>query len=186
MSRGGEFTVKTLTSFDAAIHVKPSDVTEVVDRNGLKQTNFALPRTKSAPQGESVYWAEQNGPTDPKCAFQNHLSINSPLPNEALFSYRHGNIRRPLTKPAFRKRLTQVFKAAGVEFIHVHGIRIGSTLEYLLRGIPLDVMKAKGRWASDAFTIYLRRHAQIMAPYMQAEPQLHANVLRIMMPRIHR
>jgi hypothetical protein len=48
----------------------------------------------------------------------------------------------------------------------------------------MDVMKAKGRWASEAFTIDLRRHAQKLAPYMQAEPQLHANVLRIMMPRV--
>jgi hypothetical protein len=183
-SRGGEFTVKTLTSFDPTIHVKPSDVGEVSDRNGLKQTNFALPRTKSAPHGESVYWAEQAGPIDPKSAFHNHLSINSPSPNQALFSYLHGTSRRPLTKTAFKKCLTAVFKAADIDFIHVHGIRIGSTLEYLLRGIPMDVMKAKGRWASDAFTIYLRRHAQILAPYMQAEPQLHANVLRIMMPRV--
>ncbi|KAJ7648789.1 hypothetical protein DFH06DRAFT_1423530, partial [Mycena polygramma] len=179
-----EFTVRTLTSFDPSIHVKPSDVSDVVDRNNLQQTNFALPRTKSAPEGESVYWAEQNGPTDPKSAFRNHLAVNSPPANHALFSYLHGSGRRPLTKSAFRKRIADAFKSADIPFIHVHGIRIGSTLEYLLRGIPMDVMKAKGRWASDAFTIYLRRHAQIMAPYMQAEPQLHANILRILMPRV--
>ncbi|KAJ6596160.1 hypothetical protein DFH09DRAFT_1024018 [Mycena vulgaris] len=183
-ARGGEFTVKTLTSFDPAIHVKPDDVSKVTDRNGLEQTNFALPWTKSAPHGESVYWAKQNGVSDPEAAFANHLSINSPPAGGALFSHLHGTGRRPLTKTAFRRRLTDAFKAAGIQFIHVHGIRIGSTLEYLLRGIPLDVMKAKGRWASDAFSIYLRRHAQIMAPYMQAQPQLHDNVLRIMMPRV--
>ncbi|KAJ6496853.1 hypothetical protein DFH09DRAFT_1252260 [Mycena vulgaris] len=183
-SRGGEFTVKTLTSFDPAVHVKRSNISEVVDRNGLEQTNIFLPRTKSTPQGESVYWAQQNGLTDPKAALANHLSVNAPPLDEALFSHRHGTSRRPLTKSAFKRRLTEAFKAAGIPFIHVHGIRIGSTLEYLLRGIPLDVMKAKGRWASDAFSIYLRRHAQIMAPYMQAEPQLHTNVLRIMMPRV--
>ncbi|KAJ7939663.1 hypothetical protein B0H13DRAFT_2226260 [Mycena leptocephala] len=136
-SRGGEFTVKSLTSFDPAIHVKPSDVSEVSDRNDLEQTNFFLPRTKSAPQGENAYWAEQIGPSDPKSAFANHLAINTPPPNDALFSYFHA------------------FKAAGIDFIHVHGIRIGSTLEYLLREIPLDVVKAKGRWASNAFEIYL-------------------------------
>ncbi|KAJ6521485.1 hypothetical protein DFH09DRAFT_1331197 [Mycena vulgaris] len=157
-SRGGEFTVKTLTSFNPAVH--------------------------SAPQGESVYWAQQNGLTDPRAALANHISVNALSLDEALFSHRHGTSRRPLTKSAFKQRLTKAFKAAGIPFIHVHGIHIGSTLKYLLRGIPLDVMKAKGRWASDAFPIYLRRHAQIMAPYMQAEPQLHTNVLRIMMPRM--
>ncbi|KAJ7508043.1 hypothetical protein B0H11DRAFT_1902353 [Mycena galericulata] len=183
-SRGGEFTVKTLTSFDPSVHVKASDVSDVVDRNYLEQTNFFLPRTKSAPHGESVYWARQNGPSDPKLAFANHLAVNTPPHNHALFSYLHGSGRRPLTKTAFKKRLADAFKSADIAFIHIHGIRIGSTLEYLLRGIPLDVMKAKGRWASDAFSIYLRRHAQIMAPYMQAEPELHANILRIMMPRV--
>ncbi|KAJ6453434.1 hypothetical protein C8R47DRAFT_997724 [Mycena vitilis] len=183
-SRGGEFSVKTLTSFDPAIHVKPSDISEVGDRNHLSQTNFSLPRTKSAPHGESVYWAAQNGLSDPKAALANHLAVNSPLQNGALFSYLHRKGRRPLTKAAFRTRLAAAFKAADVDFIHVHGIRIGSTLEYLLRGVPLDVMKVKGRWASDAFAIYLRRHAEIMAPYMQAVPQLDANILRIMMPRV--
>ena len=67
-----------------------------------------------------------------------------------------------------------------------HGIRIGSTLEYLLRGIPFDVMKVKGRWASDAFLIYLTKHAQILAPYMQAQPQLHAEFIRLTMPRVRR
>lgn len=183
-SRGGEFTVKNLTAFDPVIHVKPSNVSEVTDRNGLRQTNFSLPRTKSAPHGEDVYWAKQNGLADPASAFANHLAINNPPANGALFSYIHGSAHRPLTKTAFKKRLSDAFKAANIEFIHVHGIRIGSTLEYLLRGIPLDVMKAKGRWASDAFSTYLRRHAEIMAPYMQANPELHADVLRIIMPRV--
>jgi hypothetical protein len=52
-----------------------------------------------------------------------------------------------------------------------HGIRIGATLEYLLRGLSLETVKAKGRWQSEAFTIYLRKHAQVMAPYMQADLQ---------------
>jgi hypothetical protein len=37
-------------------------------------------------------------------------------------------------------------------------------------------MKVKGRWASDAFLIYLTKHAQILAPYMQAHPVLHSVV----------
>jgi hypothetical protein len=44
-------------------------------------------------------------------------------------------------------------------------------------------MKIKGRWASDSFERYLRKHAEIMASYMQAQPELHEGVLRIMMPR---
>jgi hypothetical protein len=45
-------------------------------------------------------------------------------------------------------------------------------LEYLLRGVPFDVVKAMGRWSSEAFTIYLWDHATILAPYIQASPVL--------------
>ncbi|KAJ7223915.1 hypothetical protein C8J57DRAFT_955046, partial [Mycena rebaudengoi] len=57
--------------------------------------------------------------------------------------------------------------------IQGHGIRIGASLLYLLRGVPFDVVKTLGRWASDAFLLYLRKHAQIMAPYIQANPGIH-------------
>jgi len=57
---------------------------------------------------------------------------------------------------------------AGHDDVQGHGIRIGVTLEYLPRGIPFDVMKVKGRWASDAFRLYLQKHNQILVPYMQA------------------
>ena len=65
-----------------------------------------------------------------------------------------------------------------------HGIRIRSTLEYLLRGVPFDVMKVKGRWSSDAFTLYLRKHAQILVPYIQAVPAVHDAFVRLTMPPV--
>ncbi|KAJ7243502.1 hypothetical protein C8J57DRAFT_1366042 [Mycena rebaudengoi] len=161
-SRGGEFTLKNLSAFDAAIHVKRSDITTVVDRNGLEQTDFFLPKTKSAPQGEHVHFTKQNGVTDPEAALANHFRVNNPPPNSALFSHRFGGTHRPLTKSTLDRRIKLAFKGAGV---------------------PLDVMKVKGRWASNSFERYLRKHAEIMAPYFQAIPQLHEDVLRIMMPR---
>ncbi|KIK74671.1 hypothetical protein PAXRUDRAFT_174969, partial [Paxillus rubicundulus Ve08.2h10] len=50
--------------------------------------------------------------------------------------------------------------------------------------IPFDVVKVKGRWASDAFLVYLRRHAQILAPYMQAQPVIHKAFLHYTLPPI--
>lgn len=182
-SRAGEFTVKNLQSFNPTLNIARSAVSNITDRNGLEQTNFKLPRTKSSLHGEDTYWARQNGPTDPESALANHFAVNDPPLDGPLFAYRYRNGHRPLTKPAFVTRLTAAFKAANLDWHQVHGIRIGSTLEYLLRGIPLEVMKSKGRWASDAFTLYLRNHAEIMAPYMQADPALHRDVLRIIIPR---
>jgi hypothetical protein len=148
-------------------------------------TNFHLPHTKTSTTGEDVSWAKQNGPSDPEEALRNHMHINDPPPNNALFAYRHKNSHRPLTKTNFLKRLTIATKAAGHKPLQGHGIHIGGTLEYLLRNIPFDVVKVKGRWASDAFLAYLRQHAQILAPYMQATPALHEEFLRYTLPPIH-
>ncbi|KAG2058973.1 hypothetical protein BDR06DRAFT_57300 [Suillus hirtellus] len=65
-----------------------------------------------------------------------------------------------------------------------HGLRIGGTLEYLLRGVPFDVVKAMGRWLSDAFTTYLCDHTIVIAPYIQASPALES-FTHITMPPVH-
>ncbi|CAA7270000.1 unnamed protein product [Cyclocybe aegerita] len=186
-ARVGEFTVKNLTSFDANKHVKPSNVTTTTDQNGFETTEFFIPSTKSEPtNGETVSWSRQNGDTDPETAFHNHIDVNS-LPNGGhLFAYKVGSGYKPLTKHKFIQILTTAARAAGLEPLQGHGIRIGSTLEYLLRGIPFDVMKAKGRWASDAFLVYLRKHAQILAPYMQADPVRQEEFIRLTMPPLRR
>ena len=101
-----------------------------------------------------------------------------------LFAYHHKNGHRPLTKSKFLTELAKAARAAGLEPLQGHGIRIGSTLEYLLRGVPFDVMKVKGCWSSDAFTLYLRKHAQILAPYIQAVPAIHDTFARLTMPAV--
>ncbi|KAG2052170.1 hypothetical protein BDR06DRAFT_990232 [Suillus hirtellus] len=163
-ARVGEFTVPRLNAFDPTAHISLENVTDMRDRQNLATKNFHLPRTKSAPQGEDVHWAKQAGLSDPEEAFLNHLRINEPPPKFALFAYRHkNNTHRPLTKTKFLGRLALATKAAGREPLQGH-------------------VKVKGRWASDAFLVYLRRHAQIMAPYMQATPALHDQFLRYTIP----
>jgi hypothetical protein len=174
VARTGEFTVPSLKKYDPAIHVKRSDIRREEDRHGLKVTVFALPRTKCSLAGEDVYWARQPGPSDPDTLLENHFLINDPPQHAALFSYRHANGLRPLTKHAFMDRLTRAAESMGDSCPQGHGIRIGSTLEFLLRGVPFDVMKSMGRWSSDAFTLYLRKHAVIMAPYMQNHPLMES------------
>ena len=72
--------------------------------------------------------------------------------------------------------MKKALKEAGRPNKHGHSIRIGATLEYLLRGVPFEAMKSMGRWSSDAFSTYLRKHAQILAPYVQANPNLHHRI----------
>ena len=99
--------------------------------------------------------AKQDGLIDPDTALAHHLKVNGPPQEGHLFAYRQKNGHRPLTKSKFLMELAKAVRAARLEPLQGHSIRIGSTLEYLLRGVPFDVMKVKGRWSSDAFTLYL-------------------------------
>jgi len=176
-ARLGEFTVKNLSSFDAETHIKLADVQHnVKDRSGNKVTTFHIPQTKIVPKekgGETVFWAQQDGPADPRAALANHLEVNQPPQVAHLFAYRHNTTYRPLTKAIFLARLKKALRDADRPIKHGHSIRIGATLEYLLRGVPFEAMKSIGRWSSDSFSRYLRKHAQILAPYVQAHPDLH-------------
>ncbi|KDQ16960.1 hypothetical protein BOTBODRAFT_78477, partial [Botryobasidium botryosum FD-172 SS1] len=86
--RVGEFTVPKLKDFDPAIHVKPSNMWTETDSNGFSTTTMFVPHTKSAPQGEDVYWARQEGLSDPVAAWDNHVHVNAPPQEGHLFAYR--------------------------------------------------------------------------------------------------
>ena len=147
-------------------------------------TVLHIPHTKASPQGKDVCWAKQDGPIDPDAALAHHLETNDPPQDGHLFTYRQKNTYRPLTKSKFLAELAKAARTAGLELLQGHGIRIGSTLEYLLRGVPFDIMKVKGRWSGDAFMLYLRKHAQILAPYIQAVPAVHDTFARLTMPAV--
>ncbi|KAH6901711.1 hypothetical protein BKA70DRAFT_1113585, partial [Coprinopsis sp. MPI-PUGE-AT-0042] len=185
-SRLGEFTLRTLKSFNAAIHIMPAHVRAETDREGRKSTIFTLPRSKADVAGEEVSFRSQTGDIDPESALDAHRQLNSPPANGPLFAYLERGKPKPLTKSKFLEVVHQAAISAGLEKLQGHGIRIGSTLEYLLRGVPFDVVKVKGRWASDAFLVYLRKHAQILAPYMQDRPEVHEAFVRIAMPPVRR
>jgi hypothetical protein len=174
IARLGEFTVPTIKgTFDPSKFIARKGVSEAADRNGILVTKFRLPRTKSSPAGEETYWAAQEGPSDPKAALANHLKINPATEDAHLFTWIHpsGN-PRPLSKAEFLKRMSSAASAAGLPSFKGHSLRIGGTLEYLLRGVPFDVVKSMGRWSSESFALYLRQHAMIIAPYIQATPVL--------------
>ena len=75
-------------------------------------------------------------------------------------------------------------EAAGINAPSGHSFRIGGTLEYLLQGMSFEVMKSLGRWSSDAFRLYLREHAKVLAPYVQLTVNLDKHVRDIVIPAV--
>jgi len=185
----GKFTVRRLDSFDSNKSITRKNLSHDQDPGGNKVTVLHIPKTKTSQiEGEDVFWAKQDGLTDPDAALANHLTVNNPLDDHHLFSYlqKKGarSVWQPLTKTKFLERVKKAALAASLDPLQGHGIRIGSILEYLLRGMPFDVMKSKGRWRSDAFLMYLQKHAVIMAPYIQAESAVHEAFVRYTMPPV--
>ncbi|KAG2127906.1 uncharacterized protein EDB93DRAFT_1256828 [Suillus bovinus] len=172
LTRLGEFTSHSLTSFNSALHVKPSDICFDEDCHGLKVTVLHLPQTKMSTMGEDVYFAPQSGDVDPHHALSNHLFVNTPSPSAALFSWHHQKGLCPLTHSAFLNCLDRAATQLGMESLTRHRLHIGGTLEYLLRRVPFETVKSIGRWKGDAFVGYLHQHAIIMAPYLQESPVL--------------
>jgi hypothetical protein len=82
----------------------------------------------------------------------------------------------------FTKHVSSAATAAGLPSFKGYSRRIEGTVQYLLRGIPFDVIKSMGSWSSESFIIYLRQHAMILAPYMQATPVLEPFTRYTMLP----
>ena len=168
----GEFTLTMFNAFDPMWHVKPSNMSNRTDQNDLEVTVFHLPKTKYAPEVEEVFWLCQDGVMDPKAALNNHLLTNNPPPNGLLFAYKHAKGLRPLTKKVFLDQINSIVPSLGEDSLKGHGIWIRGTLEFLLRGMPFDVMKLLGHWTSEVFMLYLCQHATIIVPYIQNHPVL--------------
>ena len=184
MAHLGRFTLHTLRSFEPQIHILPSGIHESIDHEGLKSTGFHLPKTKTGGP-EVVSWAAQHGWTHPWASLKRHLQVNCPPQIGPLFMYHFKDRHRPLTKTNVLEVACFSAKSAGLDPFQDHGICIRSTLEYLLQGMPFNVMKVQGCWASDSFTLYLCKYAQILALYLQAAPLVHEALLRYTMPPVH-
>ncbi|KAF6758140.1 hypothetical protein DFP72DRAFT_807974 [Ephemerocybe angulata] len=185
VSRLGEFAVKgAVASFSSSKAPRRSDLRERVrTRQGeLFVSQIHVPATKATIEGEVAVYSDQPGASDPVAAMSRHLALNNPGPQDHLFAYRSpaGKLT-PLTRHKVLARVRELARLASVPPLTGHCLRIGGVLVYLLRGIPFDVVKVHGRWASEAFTIYLREYADILAPYIQSAPLLD-DFTRIAMP----
>ena len=188
IARLGEFTVKSIKIFNPDKHITQHNFSSLHNQNNLPVLKFTIPTTKYEPEsGEDVHCAPQQGCiTDPEEALRNHFRINPAPPNIHLFAWKHpkGGLR-PLSKTQFTSRISAIVKQCGLANLQGHSLRIGETLFYLLKGIPFDIVKVMGRWAGEAFTLYLRHHALVLAPFLQADKHLLDNFNQIAMPPMH-
>ncbi|KIJ06928.1 hypothetical protein PAXINDRAFT_91249 [Paxillus involutus ATCC 200175] len=195
----GEFTVPAISRFDPTKHISRAGLIITRNHNNLPVMKFSIPNTKTSSDGEEVHCAgtlvpysaphEPPSSTDPRHAIETHFRINHDEPHAHLFSWRHpSGTMRPLSKKEVIKRIDTIAVEAcrgiarGTLYSPGHSLRIGGTLHYLLNGVPFDMVKTMGRWSSESFTLYLRHHALVLAPFLQHQPELMHNLRRYILP----
>ncbi|KAF7306192.1 hypothetical protein MIND_00409500 [Mycena indigotica] len=164
--RLGELTIPSVNAFDPLLHVARGADTKRIKHGGARASSFHIPWTKSTRErGGTVILTDRDDPLCPVEALQNHLFVNSNIPEEApLFAFRHADGRwLPMTKPWFLARCTEIWKECELLAVAGHSFRIGGSTELLLAGVPCDIVAATGGWTSLAFLLYWRKLEHIIA-----------------------
>jgi len=118
-----------------------------------------LPSTKTSQcRGDTIILPKQSGPLDPLAALQYHIRRNRLSPECSLASYRSTSSTSvsTLTVKLFMGRCNQIWGQYGYAKYTGHSFRIGGTTHYLIARVDPQVVKAMGRWKSDAFQKYWR------------------------------
>ena len=87
------------------------------------------------------------------------LSLNLTHDPKYLFCHADGSLA---TKQWFLNKLN----AISMHHLTGHGFRAGGTTELICRGLPPYIVQMIGRWSSDAFEEYIRRHPLVMNAYL--------------------
>jgi hypothetical protein len=113
------------------------------------------------------------GTPDPTTTPQNICVSTNRSKISHLFAYQAEQALRLFTEANSLRKVRKPARASGLELSQGRGVRISHTLEYLHRGMPLDVVRAKGRWAGDFLLLDLRKNDVAMALYIQGSPAMN-------------
>ncbi|KAG2368454.1 hypothetical protein BDR07DRAFT_1448299 [Suillus spraguei] len=112
---------------------------------------------------EDVILCHQRDASDPICALERHLEVNCSDINLPLFCFYSSSGLRCLTRKNFLARCNSIWASSGLATSSGHSFRIGGTTEFLLAGVPPDVVKALGHWSSNSFFRYWHS-LELLAP----------------------
>ena len=93
------------------------------------------------------------------------LALNLRTDPQYLFSYKDGSLAN---KRWFLQKLNEIFPH---KHLSGHGFRVGGITELILRGLPPYIVQLAGRWSSDTFEEYIRRHPLVLNAYVVATYQ---------------
>ena len=114
-----------------------------------------VPISKTALHGYTVVIGCSDSPICAYCWMLNYLHIRRAPPSAPLFLYRSG---APLTHSSLTQAMRQLLLASGLPYLPVtpHSLRAGAATDAHRAGAPDSAVQKLGRWASNAYRLYLR------------------------------
>lgn len=158
--RAGEFT--TNTNEPPAIRVADlstdSNASPSVIRVRLRRS-----KTDQFGQGTWIYVSRTNSTVCPVSALLNYLAVRPHTANEVqLFVHQDSS---PLSRDQFVHKVRTALAAAGIDSSKYagHSFRIGAATAAAQAGCPDHLIKALGRWESEAYQLYVRIPPETLA-----------------------
>ncbi|KAG2737982.1 hypothetical protein P692DRAFT_20883038 [Suillus brevipes Sb2] len=176
--RLGEVLSPWQSSFPTSHIACREHLSSAISQGGSRKLHLPFTKVKKN-CGEDIVLCHQQDNSDPIHALEHHLRLNDFPLNMPLFCYSTPSGLHCLTKRSFLARCNSIWQIAGFAPVTGHSFHIGGTTEMLLSGVPPDVIKALGRWSSDAFLRYWHslehlapRHVENLAHCMLVTPPL--------------
>lgn len=163
--RASEFTVPSSSKFSPSVHLQAKDlaVDASLDPTCL-QVFIKASKTDPFRNGATLHIGKGSPPL---CALQAVLAYlsrrgNAPGP---LFRLQSGE---PLSRPLLNKWLSTIMETAGIPGkFSSHSFRIGAATVAARNGIPDHLIQTLGRWSSNAYQMYIRTPADVLASLSQ-------------------
>ena len=146
--RCSEFTVPS-SGFIPDTHLTPSDV--LIDKMPFPDSlmiNIKKSKTDQFKRGFIIVLGKTNSQICPVAAILTNLHLRGQK-NGPMFIFKDGSL---LTRDKFSRLVNQTFKNAGWQGNFTsHSFRVGAASTAAVLGVPVHMIRAMGRWNSDAY-----------------------------------
>jgi site-specific recombinase XerD len=136
----------------------------VDSHKALTTIKLHLTRSKTDPfgKGTEIYLGITGLDLCPVSALLQYMMVRPDPKQGPLFVLQNG---QPLSRDQFVRHLKQALDAAGIDQKHYsgHSFRIGAATAAAKAGVPDHLIKAFGRWESEAYQIYIRTPPETLA-----------------------
>ena len=131
-----------------------------IDRHPVPEQVFIKLRFSKTDQfgkGCTLVFVRSTSPICPVAAMMSYLWVRGSAKGPLFLNSDH----TPLTKGKLNGRLQSIFKAAGFrDTFTMHSFRVGAATTAATLGFPEYLIKALGRWSSDAYKVYVKLSVQ--------------------------